>query len=340
LALLEVKDLSTSFHTEDGVVKAVEGVSFSVEKGQTLGIVGESGCGKSVTCLTIMGLNPKKNTVSSGEALWKGKDLLTAKPPVLRDIRGNEISMIFQDPMTSLNPVHRIGKQLVEAIQLHRDVTTRVARARALELLKAVGIPRAETRIDDYPHQFSGGMRQRVMIAMALINDPDLLIADEPTTALDVTTQAQILNLMKRLQDDFGSAIMIITHDLGVVAEIADDVLVMYAANVVEQANVYDLFNRPQHPYTWGLMGSLPRLETDVERLTQIPGQPPSLLRPPRGCRFHPRCPYVMEVCKTTVPQLVPTQRDPNHLQKCHLDEETKDREAAKLLETTLAEAG
>jgi peptide/nickel transport system ATP-binding protein len=340
LALLEVKDLSTSFHTEDGVVKAVEGVSFSVEKGQTLGIVGESGCGKSVTCLTIMGLNPKKNTVSSGEALWKGKDLLTAKPPVLRDIRGNEISMIFQDPMTSLNPVHRIGKQLVEAIQLHRDVTTRVARARALELLKAVGIPRAETRIDDYPHQFSGGMRQRVMIAMALINDPDLLIADEPTTALDVTTQAQILNLMKRLQDDFGSAIMIITHDLGVVAEIADDVLVMYAANVVEQANVYDLFNRPQHPYTWGLMGSLPRLETDVERLTQIPGQPPSLLRPPRGCRFHPRCPYVMEVCKTTVPQLLPTQRDPNHLQKCHLDEETKDREAAKLLETTLAEAG
>ena len=321
-------------------MKAVEGVSFSVEKGQTLGIVGESGCGKSVTCLTIMGLNPKKNTVSSGEALWKGKDLLTAKPPVLRDIRGNEISMIFQDPMTSLNPVYTIGKQLVEAIQLHRDVTRRVARARSLELLKAVGIPRAETRIDDYPHQFSGGMRQRVMIAMALINDPDLLIADEPTTALDVTTQAQILNLMKRLQDDFGSAIMIITHDLGVVAEIADDVLVMYAANVVEQANVYDLFNRPQHPYTWGLMGSLPRLETDVERLTQIPGQPPSLLRPPRGCRFHPRCPYVMEVCKTTVPQLLPTQRDPNHLQKCHLDEETKDREAAKLLETTLAEAG
>jgi oligopeptide/dipeptide ABC transporter ATP-binding protein len=340
LALLEVKDLRTSFHTEDGVVKAVDGVSFSVEKGQTLGIVGESGCGKSVTCLTIMGLNPKKNTVSSGEALWKGKDLLTAKRSVLRDIRGNEISMIFQDPMTSLNPVHRIGRQLVEAIQLHKDVTTRIARARALELLKAVGIPRAETRIDDYPHQFSGGMRQRVMIAMALINDPDLLIADEPTTALDVTTQAQILNLMKRLQDDFGSAIMIITHDLGVVAEVADDVLVMYAANVVEQANVYDLFNQPQHPYTWGLMGSLPRLETDVERLTQIPGQPPSLLRPPQGCRFHPRCPYVMEVCKTTVPALKPTQRDPEHLEKCHLDEETKEREAAKLLAATMAEAG
>ncbi|HET7807889.1 MAG TPA: ABC transporter ATP-binding protein [Gaiellaceae bacterium] len=340
MALLDVKDLSTSFSTEDGVVKAVQGVSFSVEKGQTLGIVGESGCGKSVTCLTIMGLNPKRTTMSSGEALWKDEDLLSTKPSRLREIRGNEISMIFQDPMTSLNPVHTIGRQLVEAVLLHRDVTKRVARARALELLKAVGIPRAETRIDDYPHQFSGGMRQRVMIAMALINDPDLLIADEPTTALDVTTQAQILALMKTLQEDFGSAIIMITHDLGVVAEIADDVVVMYAANVVEQAEVHDLFQRPQHPYTWGLMGSLPRLEADVERLTQIPGQPPSLLRPPNGCRFHPRCPYVMEVCKSTVPDLRPTQRDPDHLQRCHLDEETKEREAAKLLAATMAEAG
>ncbi|HVD48543.1 MAG TPA: ABC transporter ATP-binding protein, partial [Gaiellaceae bacterium] len=259
MALLDVKGLSTSFRTEDGIVKAVQDVSFQVEKGQTLGIVGESGCGKSVTCLTIMGLNPKRNTISGGEALWKDKDLLTAKPSELRAIRGDEISMIFQDPMTSLNPVHTIGRQLVEAVLLHRDVTKRVARARALELLKAVGIPKAEARIDDYPHQFSGGMRQRVMIAMALINDPDLLIADEPTTALDVTTQAQILSLMKRLQEDFGSAIIMITHDLGVVAEVADDVLVMYAANVVEQAEVHDLFNRPQHPYTWGLMGSLPR---------------------------------------------------------------------------------
>jgi peptide/nickel transport system ATP-binding protein len=302
--------------------------------------VGESGCGKSVTCLTIMGLNPKRNTVTGGEALWKGTDLLSMKPSALRAVRGDEISMIFQDPMTSLNPVHTIGRQLNEAILLHRDVTKRVARARSLELLKAVGIPRAETRIDDYPHQFSGGMRQRVMIAMALVNDPDLLIADEPTTALDVTTQAQILSLMKRLQEDFGSAIIMITHDLGVVAEVADDVLVMYAANVVEQAEVHDLFNRPQHPYTWGLMGSLPRLEADVERLTQIPGQPPSLLHPPNGCRFHPRCPYVMEVCKTTVPELVPTQRDPDHLQKCHLDEETKEREAAKLLAATMAGAG
>jgi len=340
VALLDVKDLRTSFRTEDGVVRAVEGVNFTVEKGQTLGIVGESGCGKSVTCLTIMGLNPKRNTVVGGEALWKGNDLLTMKPSDLRAVRGDEISMIFQDPMTSLNPVHTIGRQLIEAVLLHRDVTKRVARQRALELLKAVGIPRAETRIDDYPHQFSGGMRQRVMIAMALINDPDLLIADEPTTALDVTTQAQILALMKTLQEDFGSAIIMITHDLGVVAEIADDVLVMYAANVVEQAEVHDLFNRPQHPYTWGLMGSLPRLEADVERLTQIPGQPPSLLRPPNGCRFHPRCPYVMEICKTTVPELLPTQRDPDHLQKCHLDEETKEREAAKLLAATMAEAG
>jgi peptide/nickel transport system ATP-binding protein len=337
VALLEVKDLRTSFQTEDGIVGAVDGVSFSIDKGQTLGIVGESGCGKSVTCLTIMGLNPKRTTISSGEALWKGKNLLTAKPGELREIRGDEISMIFQDPMTSLNPVHTIGKQLVEAVQLHRDVSAKVARARAMELLKAVGIPHPERRIDDYPHQFSGGMRQRVMIAMALINDPDLLIADEPTTALDVTTQAQILSLMKRLQEDFGSAIMIITHDLGVVAETADDILVMYAAKVVEEAEVNQLFGRPQHPYTWGLMGSLPRLETDVERLTQIPGQPPSLLRPPPGCRFHPRCPHVMEICKTTVPELRATQKDPAHFQACHLDEETKDREAAKLLEATMA---
>jgi peptide/nickel transport system ATP-binding protein len=339
LALLEVKDLRTYFHTDDGVVKAVDGLDFTVEKGQTLGIVGESGSGKSVTNLTVMGLNPRRNTVSSGQALWKGEDLLTAKSSRLRDIRGNEISMIFQDPMTSLNPVQTIGKQLVEAVMLHRDVSKRTARARALDLLKAVGIPRAQTRIDDYPHQFSGGMRQRVMIAMALINDPDLLIADEPTTALDVTTQAQILSLMKRLQDDFGSAIIMITHDLGVIAEIADDVVVMYAAKIVEHANVYDLFNRPQHPYTWGLMGSLPRIDRDVERLTQIPGQPPSLLRPPNGCRFHPRCPYVMEVCKTQEPRLVPTQRDPNHLQACHLDEDTKDREAAKV-KATMAETG
>src|SRR5437016_2759344 len=339
MPLLEVKDLKTYFRTDDGIVKAVDGVSFSIEKGQTLGIVGESGCGKSVTCLTIMGLNPKRNTISGGQALWKGKDLLTAKPRELRAIRGDEMSMIFQDPMTSLNPVHSIGKQLIEAVQLHRDVTSRVARARALELLKAVGIPKAENRIDDYPHQFSGGMRQRVMIAMALVNDPDLLIADEPTTALDVTTQAQILNLMNKLQEDFGSAIIIITHDLGVVAETADDVVVMYAAEVVEQGPVDSIFRRPHMPYTWGLLGSLPRLDTDLDRLVQIKGQPPSLLNPPQGCRSHPRCPYVMDISKKEDPPLKPVTADPAHPAACHLDEETKDREAQKLIEGTLAAA-
>ena len=339
MALLEVNDLKTHFRTDDGVVKAVDGVSFQIEKGQTLGIVGESGSGKSVTCLTIMGLNARANTISSGEALWKGKDLLKMSTRQLRSIRGDDIAMIFQDPMTSLNPVKSIGAQLIEAILLHRDVSKKQAKARALELLKAVGIPRPERRIDDYPHQFSGGMRQRVMIAMALINDPDLLIADEPTTALDVTTQAQILNLMTKLQADFGSAIIMITHDLGVIAEIADEVVVMYAARVAEQAPINNLFRRPHHPYTWGLLGSLPRLDTDVERLTQIQGQPPSLLNPPRGCRFHPRCPYVMEICKTTEPDLLPVSHDPEHFQRCHLDEETKDREAAKVLAGTMAEA-
>jgi peptide/nickel transport system ATP-binding protein len=339
MALLEVEDLKTYFRTDDGIVKAVDGVNFSVEKGKTLGIVGESGCGKSVTCLTVMGLNNRRNTITSGRAVFKGDDLITMKPSRLRDIRGNDIAMIFQDPMTSLNPVHTIGRQLVEAIQLHRDVSRKQARARMVELLKAVGIPRAERRADDYPHQFSGGMRQRVMIAMALINDPDLLIADEPTTALDVTTQAQILELMNRLQREFGSAIILVTHDLGVVAETADDVVVMYAARVVERAPVDNLFNRPHMPYTWGLLGSLPRLDTDTERLTQIPGQPPSLLNPPRGCRFHPRCPYVMNVCKETEPELRPISNDPAHLQACHLDEQTKDREAAKLLAGTMAEA-
>jgi peptide/nickel transport system ATP-binding protein len=339
VALLEVKDLKTYFRTDDGVVKAVDGVSFEVEKGKTLGIVGESGSGKSVTCLTIMGLNAKRNTVTSGEALFRGDNLLTMNSRRLRDIRGNDIAMIFQDPMTSLNPVHKIGRQLVEAIMLHRDVTKAQARSRALDLLKAVGIPRAERRIDDYPHQFSGGMRQRVMIAMALVNDPDLLIADEPTTALDVTTQAQILELMNRLQREFGSAIIIITHDLGVVAETADEVVVMYAARVAERGTVDEIFNRPHHPYTWGLLGSLPRLDTDTDRLVQIPGQPPSLLNPPRGCRFHPRCPYVMEVCKNEEPQLKPVSNEPHHVQACWLDEPTKDREAEKLLSGSLAEA-
>jgi peptide/nickel transport system ATP-binding protein len=339
MALLEVRDLRTSFRTDDGIVKAVDGVSFSIERGRTLGIVGESGCGKSVTCLSIMGLNNRRNTISSGEALFNGEDLLRMSPRRLRGLRGNDIAMIFQDPMTSLNPVHSIGRQLVEAVMLHRDVTKRDAKLRALELLKAVGIPRAERRIDDYPHQFSGGMRQRVMIAMALINEPDLLIADEPTTALDVTTQAQILSLMTSLQQEFDTAIIMITHDLGVVAEIADDVVVMYAGKVAEEGSVDEIFTRPHHPYTWGLLGSLPRLDADVERLVQIQGQPPSLLRPPRGCRFNPRCPYVMDVCRTVVPELLPVSNSPRHLQACHLDEETKDREVLKLASGSLAEA-
>jgi peptide/nickel transport system ATP-binding protein len=339
VALLEVDNLKTHFRTDDGIVKAVDGVSFSIEKGQTLGIVGESGSGKSVTCLTIMGLNAKRNTMSSGTAMFKGQDLLTMGSKQLRGVRGNDIAMIFQDPMTSLNPVHRIGAQLTEAIQLHQDVSNRTAKARAVELLNAVGIPRAERRVDDYPHQFSGGMRQRVMIAMALVNDPDLLIADEPTTALDVTTQAQILDLMSRLQQDFGSAIIIITHDLGVIAEIADEVLVMYAARVVERGSVDNLFARPQHPYTWGLLGSLPRLDADVERLVQIQGSPPSLLNPPKGCRFHPRCPYVMSICKTEYPESRPSPDDSTHLNACHLDQETKDRESDKLLAGMVAEA-
>jgi peptide/nickel transport system ATP-binding protein len=339
LALLEVNDLKTYFRTDDGVVRAVDGVSFNVDKGQTLGIVGESGSGKSVTCLTIMGLNPKRTAMSSGTAMWKGEDLLTATPRRLREIRGSEIAMIFQDPMTSLNPVHKIGDQLAEAMRLHEDVSRKTARARSLDLLKAVGIPRAERRVDDYPHQFSGGMRQRVMIAMALINNPDLLIADEPTTALDVTTQAQILTLIETLQEEFGSAVIMITHDLGVVAEIADDVVVMYAAEVAEKGTVEQIFKKPHHPYTWGLMGSLPRLDADVERLVQIQGQPPSMLRPPAGCRFHPRCPYVMPICKESDPALAPVSDDPGHLQSCHLDEETKNREAAKLLAGMMAEA-
>jgi peptide/nickel transport system ATP-binding protein len=332
MALLEVRDLHTSFHTDDGVVRAVEGVSFAVEGGRTLGIVGESGCGKSVTCLTIMGLIPRRGTKTAGEALFKGRDLLELPPPELRKVRGNEISMIFQDPMSSLNPVHTIGHQLREAVLLHDDVSKAAANRRAIEMLEAVRIPRAEQRLNDYPHQFSGGMRQRVMIAMALINEPDLLIADEPTTALDVTTQAQILTLMKTLQEEFRSAIILITHDLGVIAETADDVLVMYAGKVAERGPYRAIFYEPRHPYTWGLLESLPALGTERTDLKSIPGSPPSLLQPPSGCRFHPRCPYVPDISRTVDPALKPVPGTPGHLVACHLDEDFRREEAARVL--------
>ena len=321
MALLDVRDLRTHFRTDDGIVRAVDGVSFSVEKGKTLGIVGESGCGKSVTCLTIMGLNARRNTITSGEALFKGEDLLGMSRSRLREIRGNDIAMIFQDPMTSLNPVHSIGKQLLEAVLLHQDVTKKQARARALELLKAVGIPRAERRIDDYPHQFSGGMRQRVMIAMALVNNPDLLIADEPTTALDVTTQAQILSLMNTLQDEFGSAIIMITHDLGVVAETAERVVVMYAGRKAEEASVDALFALPLHPYTRGLMRAIPRVDAEADaagtrtRLQEIPGLVPVLTRPIVGCAFAARCGFATERCRVEAPPFI--EALPGHAVAC-----------------------
>ncbi len=325
MALLEVTDLRTTFRTDDGVVKAVSGVSLSVEPGGTLGVVGESGSGKSVTFLSVMGLLDKRNSDVSGSVVFDGEDMLAMKPTQLREVRGARIGMIFQDPMTSLNPVKRIGWQLEEAVLLHQDVTRKEARRLAIEMLGQVEIPRAEQRVDDYPHQFSGGMRQRVMIAMALINNPELVIADEPTTALDVTTQAQILRLMKRLQAEYQMAIVMITHDLGVVAELADDVIVMYGGRVVEEAKVSDLFAKPEMPYTWGLLGSLPRLSLVSARLEQIPGQPPSLLNPPRGCAFNPRCEFVMDICRQELPELRPST-EPDHRFRCHLDDETRER--------------
>ena len=323
---LEVKDLNTSFRTDDGIVKAVSGVSFSLESGRTLGVVGESGSGKSVTFLTVMGLVDPRQAMVTGSVLLNGDEMLGISNGRLRQIRGRTIGMIFQDPMTSLNPVKTIGWQLEEAVLIHQDVTRKEARKKAIEILKEVEIPRSDQRVDDYPHQFSGGMRQRVMIAMALINNPQILIADEPTTALDVTTQAQILRLMGRLQQEHQMAIIMITHDLGVVAELADDVIVMYGGKVVEQSKVDDLFIKPEMPYTWGLLGSLPRLNAQGGRLEQIPGQPPSLLNPPRGCPFNPRCEYVMDVCRTDLPELRPSPQGEGHFFRCHLDDEARAR--------------
>jgi oligopeptide/dipeptide ABC transporter ATP-binding protein len=322
--LLDVKDLQVRFATEDGIVQAVSGISFQLEPGKVLGIVGESGSGKSVTAMTVMGLTRGVNARFDGEVLYKGADLLKISDSGMQNYRGNEIGMIFQDPMTSLNPVYRIGAQIAEAIQAHENIDKRGARARAVELLRQVGIPNPDTRVDDYPHQFSGGMRQRAMIAMALSCNPAILIADEPTTALDVTIQAQIVDLINRLKDDFKSAVIFITHDLGVIAEIADEIIVMYAGRVVEQGSTRDLFYDPQMPYTWGLLGSIPRLDRPrVERLHTIEGAPPSLINLPQGCKFRPRCPHAFEKCMEE-PELDNRVETPGHLDRCWLDVEFK----------------
>jgi peptide/nickel transport system ATP-binding protein len=317
--LIEVNDLKVHFATEDGLVRAVDGVSFTLDRGEVLGIVGESGSGKSVTSMTLLGLTRDKNTRFEGEVLYKGRNVLEMRESELQQVRGNEMAMIFQDPMTSLNPVYKIGDQICEAIQVHEDVDRKAGLRRAVELLKQVGIPNPETRVFDYPHQFSGGMRQRAMIAMALACNPDVLIADEPTTALDVTIQAQIIELIDRLKDEFNSAVILITHDLGVVADVADEIIVMYAGRVVEHAPKRQLFYDPQMPYTWGLLGSIPRLDRPkAERLYSIEGTPPSLINVPRGCKFRPRCPQAFEKCWEE-PDLENRVEDPQHLDRCWL---------------------
>ena len=314
-ALLELRGLTVDFATDDGVVHAVDGIDLALGRGRTLGLVGESGCGKSVTSLAIMGLLPPENSKVGGKVVFEGRDLLTLDAHLLRDLRGARLAMIFQEPMTSLNPSYTIGDQIIEAIQRHQDLDKAAARARAIEVLTLVRIPSPEKRIDDYPHKLSGGMRQRAMIAMALACGPQLLIADEPTTALDVTIQAQILDLMRGLRRDTGTAIILITHDLGVVAEMADDVAVMYAGQIVERAAVRDLFARPEHPYTVGLLGSIPRLDEKRERLPSIEGRVPDMTRPPSGCRFAARCPFVEPECVAAPPALVEVA--PGHLSRC-----------------------
>ncbi|BAS27354.1 ABC transporter ATP-binding protein [Limnochorda pilosa] len=308
--LLELRNLKTYFFTEDGTVPAVDGVSFELKRGGSLGVVGESGCGKSVTALSIMRLIPQPpGKIVGGQILFNGEDLAKKKESEMRRIRGNEISMIFQEPMTSLNPVFTVGDQIMEAIILHQKLNKREARERAIEMLKLVGIPDPDRRVDEYPHQMSGGMRQRVMIAMALSCNPKLLIADEPTTALDVTIQAQILDLMRRLRSEVGAAIILITHDLGVVAELVDDVVVMYAGKVVEKTDVRSIYATPQHPYTEGLLESIPKLHEERERLQTIEGVVPSPYSMPSGCRFHPRCPLARDICKVEEPPLLEVEQ-------------------------------
>lgn len=322
-ALLEVTNLKTHFFTRDGVVKAVDGVTFSLEKGKTLAVVGESGSGKSVTAMSIMRLIPEPpGKVVEGDIQFKGESILQMKDAAVRKLRGNRIAMIFQDPMTSMNPVYRVGHQIGESLRIHKGMSKQDAHARAVELLDMVGIPHPADRANDYPHQFSGGMRQRAMIAMALACDPDILIADEPTTALDVTIQAQILDLMVELQDRTGAAIIMITHDLGVVADMSNDVMVMYGGKQIEFGSSSEVFYRPSHPYTWGLLDSLPRHDIDDKgTLLPIEGQPPSLINIPSGCAFHPRCPYAKDVCASKTPEL----RDlgAGHLAACHFAGET-----------------
>ena len=336
MALLEIEDLKVHFDTDDGVVKAVDGISYTVDRGQTLGIVGESGSGKSVSSLTVMGLSRARNARISGSIRFDGKELLTASDDDLREIRGDDIAMIFQDPLSSLHPFYKVGAQIVEAIQTHRDVSKSQARDRAVEMLGLVGIPEPRKRADAYPHEFSGGMRQRAMIAMALANDPKLLIADEPTTALDVTVQAQILELIERLQSEFDTAVVVITHDLGVVAEMADEIAVMYAGRIVEHADTDTMFAAPEHPYTWGLLSSIPRLDSPRdEELVPIAGRPPSLINLPGGCSFHPRCPYVRPAHMKTDPVLEPVADNPRHRVACLLASDTRKQLWRRLREGT-----
>jgi peptide/nickel transport system ATP-binding protein len=325
MALLEVGDLRVRFRTRDGIVRAVDGASYSVDRGRAIGIVGESGSGKSVSALTILGLTRSPSSTIEGRVLFDGRDLLRLDTDELRDIRGSRIAMIFQDPMSSLHPLYKVGWQIVEAIRAHADVSERVAYRQALDSLREVGIPSPEERMSSYPHELSGGMRQRAMIAMALALDPDVLIADEPTTALDVTVQAQILDLIRKLQQERGTAVILITHDLGVVAEMVDEVAVMYAGRVVEHGSLAAVLERPTHPYTWGLLESIPRLDAPrLARLHPIPGLPPSLIRVPSGCPFHPRCAYAFDACQRKEPPLV--QTEPGHEDRCLLPAAEKRR--------------
>jgi peptide/nickel transport system ATP-binding protein len=328
--LLDVRDLRVHFPTPDGLVKAVDGISFTVHRGETLGIVGESGSGKSVGFLTVMGLITKQQAHIEGEIIFKGRDLLKLPIEEMRHIRGQEMGMVFQDPMTSLHPMYRIGYQIAEAVRTHERVSKKAAMALAVELLGKVGIPKPAESARRYPHEFSGGMRQRAMIAMALVLNPDLLIADEPTTALDVTVQAQILDLIDRLRVDFNAAVAIVTHDLGVVAEHCDRIQVMYAGKIVETGNNQVIYYRSRHPYTWGLLQSIPRLDAEeTHRLMPIEGMPPSLITLPPGCAFHPRCPYAMDICRTTVPELGPSHAV--HASACHLPLDEKERIFAEI---------